>query len=112
MANADGKKQLAINGGPKIKNSPYGTGKRFGEEEIKELREALDQNTLFYWQGKKVKQFCEEFAKLYGVKRCVGVSSGTAAIHVAIGALGLSPGTEVITSPITDMGTLIGLLYQ
>ncbi|OGS36492.1 MAG: spore coat protein [Elusimicrobia bacterium RIFOXYB2_FULL_49_7] len=112
MSKSSEKNLLAINGGTKIKTTPYGTGKRFGEEEIQELREALEQNTLFYWKGTKVKQFCEEFAQLYGAKRCVGVSSGTAGIHVAIGALGLTPGTEVITSPITDMGTLIGLLYQ
>src|SRR5690606_5183825 len=39
-------------------------------------------------------------------------SSGTAAIHVAVNAAGVGPGDEVITAPITDMGTVIGILYQ
>jgi perosamine synthetase len=106
------KEKLAIHGGPKAKNTPYGTGRRFGEEELKELREALSQNTLFYWHGNKVKQFQEAFAKKYGAKHCVCTSSGTASIHVALGAIGLSCGDEVITSPITDAGTYIGILYQ
>ena len=33
--------ELAIHGGPKTKTTPYGTGKRFGEEELQQLREAL-----------------------------------------------------------------------
>jgi dTDP-4-amino-4,6-dideoxygalactose transaminase len=42
----------------------------------------------------------------------VATSSGTASIHVALGAAGVTVGDEVITSPITDQGTLIGILYQ
>lgn len=103
---------LAIHGGPKVKTSPYGTGKRFGLDEVQQLVEALDQNTLFYHSGKKVKQFLNDFNELYGVRYSVAVSSGTAAIHVALGAAGITVGDEVITSPITDQGTLIGILYQ
>ncbi len=103
---------LALYGGTPIKMGSLTTGPRFGEEELAELREALAQNTLFYWHGGKVKQLQHEFAAMYGVKYCIAASSGTAAIHVALGALGLTCGDEVITSPITDMGTIIGILYQ
>ncbi|MCX7039823.1 MAG: DegT/DnrJ/EryC1/StrS family aminotransferase, partial [Spirochaetes bacterium] len=37
---------------------------------------------------------------------------GTAAVHIALGALAIEPGREVITSAITDMGSLTGVLYQ
>jgi dTDP-4-amino-4,6-dideoxygalactose transaminase len=46
------------------------------------------------------------------MKHCVATSSGTAAIHVALGAVGVTEGDEVITSPITDMGSVIGILAQ
>jgi dTDP-4-amino-4,6-dideoxygalactose transaminase len=46
------------------------------------------------------------------MKYAVTASSGTAAIHTAVGALGIGRGDEVITSPITDMGTLIAILVQ
>ena len=104
--------QLALYGGEKVKTTPYGTGKRFGDEELALLKEALDLNTLFYWAGKMTKRFCSKFADLYGSKHCAACSSGTAAIHVALGAVGVGPGDEVITSPITDMGSVIGILFQ
>ncbi len=104
--------KLALYGGEKVKTTPYGTGKRFGQEELNYLEEALNQNTLFYWFGKMTKRFTAKFAEMYDSKHCVATSSGTAAIHVALGAVGVGPGDEVITSPITDMGSLIGILYQ
>ncbi|AZB43749.1 DegT/DnrJ/EryC1/StrS family aminotransferase [Bacillus sp. FJAT-42376] len=103
---------LAIHGGRKTKTAPFGTGNRFGLEEAKELLEALDQNTLFYHFGSKVKTFLRNFNHLYSLKHSVAASSGTAAIHIALGAAGVTEGDEVITSPITDQGTVIGILYQ
>lgn len=110
MVQADGK--LAIFGGEPVKTMPFGTGKRFGESELAQLKEALEQNTLFYWSGAKVKAFCGKLADLYGMPHCVAASSCTAAIHTALGALGVTEGDEVITSPITDMGSIIGILFQ
>jgi len=105
--------ELAINGGPKVRNEPMTTsGPRFNEQELAELKEALDQQTLFYWHGEKVKTFRSEFASLYGVKHCHMVSSGTAALHVATASVGVGPGDEVITTPITDQGTIIAILAQ
>lgn len=103
---------LALYGGEKVKTTPFGTGKRFGEPELQNLKEALEQNTLFYWFGDKVKQLNKKFADRNGVKYCVATSSGTAALHVALGACGITAGDEVITSPITDMGSVIGILFQ
>lgn len=104
--------KLAIEGGEKAKRTPYGREKRYGEEEMEELREALEQGTLFYAQGEKVRRLEAEFAEKNGVPYAIACTSGTAAIHAALIALGVSPGEEVITSPITDMGTLSPILFQ
>lgn len=104
--------KLALYGGEKAKKTPVTTGQRFGEAELKELKEALDQNTLFYWHGNKVKQLTQKFKTMYGMNYCVATSSGTSAIHTALGALGIGPGDEVITTPVTDMGTVIGIVCQ
>ena len=104
--------KIALYGGEKTKTTPYGTGKRFGKEELALLEEALNQNTLFYWYGKMTRELCRKFADMYGAKYCAASSSGTASIHVALGAVGVGPGDEVITSPITDMGSVIGILFQ
>ncbi|MCL1857591.1 MAG: DegT/DnrJ/EryC1/StrS family aminotransferase, partial [Kiritimatiellaeota bacterium] len=98
--------------GEKAKTVPYGTGKRFGKEELRQLEEALEQNTLFYWSGQKTRQFREKFAAMYGMPYCTTASSGTAAIHTALGTVGVGPGDEVMTSPITDMGSVIGIVLQ
>ncbi|MCP4642818.1 MAG: DegT/DnrJ/EryC1/StrS family aminotransferase [bacterium] len=104
---------LAIDGGPKVRTEPMAIDNpRFDESELQELKEALDQQTLFYWFGQKVKTFRSQFAMMYGVKHCHMVTSGTAALHTAVGAVGIGPGDEVITTPITDQGTVIAILAQ
>lgn len=103
----------AIAGGEPAKKTPYGTGApRYGDAEMAELKEALEQGTLFYAQGRKVHQLEEEIAARQDARFAVACSSGTTAVHAALIGLGISPGDEVITSPITDMGTLVPILYQ
>jgi len=103
---------LAIHGGPKARRTPFPQRRRHGELEKRYLAEVIDSDVLFYYFGTKVRQFESRFAELYGRKHCIACSSGTAAVHVALGVLELPPGSEVITTCITDMGGLTGLLYQ
>lgn len=105
-------KKLAMLGGPKTKETPFGSGKRFGEEEQREVIEALESDVLFYVFGTKVHEMEQRMTSLYNMEYCHGCSSGTAAVHIALSALELEPGREVITSSVTDMGSLTGVLYQ
>src|SRR5450759_891999 len=106
------KRKLAMDGGDKAKSTPFGAGKRHGELEKQLLAEVIDSDMLFYFMGSKVFEFQREFAAMYGKEHCIACSSGTAAVHIALGALDLPAGSEVITSSITDMGSLTGILYQ
>ncbi len=92
--------------------TPIPLRKRHGETEKRYLNEVIDSDILFFYLGTKVKELERRFAELYGRKHCVACSSGTAAVHIAVASLGLHPGAEVITSAITDMGSLTGILYQ
>jgi len=103
---------LALHGGPKAKRTPFPPRKRHGELEKRYLAEVIDSDVLFYFLGTKVFEFQKRFAAMYGRKHCIACSSGTAAVHIALGALELPPGSEVITSAVTDMGSLTGMLYQ
>jgi dTDP-4-amino-4,6-dideoxygalactose transaminase len=103
---------LALHGGPKAKRTPFAARKRHGDLEKRYLLEVIDSDVLFYFIGTKVCEFQKRFAAMYGRKHCIACSSGTAAVHIALGALQLPPGSEVITSAITDMGTVTGMLYQ
>jgi dTDP-4-amino-4,6-dideoxygalactose transaminase len=102
--------KLAVDGGKAVRTKPFPPLKKVGDEELEELRKVIESGNLF--RGPKVKEFEERFAELYGVKRAVSSTSGTAAIHVAMAMLNLNPGNEVITGPITDIGTVIPILAQ
>lgn len=106
------KETLAINGGPKAKTTPYATGLRYTGNERKYLDEALASNTLFYGFGKFVKRACEMMQTYTGRPHAVACSSGSAAIHLGLIAAGIGPGDEVIVTPNTDFGSLIGIIAE
>jgi len=96
-----------------MREAPFHLGRKpFDAEELKLLTQALLSQNLFGVDGKMVSAFEKEFAKTYGIPYAVASTSGTAAIHTALGALELNPGDEVITAPITDLGTIVPILYQ
>ena len=104
--------ELAINGGSKAVQATLEAGARWGEPERERLNAAIDQKTLFYWQGPQTTLFTERFREWCPLKHVMTCSSGTAALHIAVAAAGIAPGDEVITTPVTDMGTVIGVIYQ
>lgn len=62
--------------------------------------------------GPKYKEFEQKFTKYVGVKYACAVSSGTAALHLGVKALGLKTGDEVITSPFSFVSSSNCLLYE
>lgn len=70
----------------------------------------LDGHTLSI--GPMVEQFEKDLAQRVGRKHAVAVSSGTAALHVIIRALGLGPGDAVITTPFSFVASANCLLYE
>lgn len=104
--------KLAIDGGEAVRRTQFPQRKTYGIEEAQQVIEALNSQDLFFATAKKVYQFLNEFRKLYNIKHATASTSGTSAIHVALGALNLEPGDEVITTPISDMGTVAPILLQ
>src|SRR5256886_9787528 len=74
-----------------------------GEEELAAVREVLASGMLA--QGAKVEAFERAFAKDLGRKHAIAVTSGTAALHVALLAHGIGPGQEVVIPPLTFFAT-------
>jgi dTDP-4-amino-4,6-dideoxygalactose transaminase len=70
-----------------------------GEEEIAAVAETIRSGWLT--TGPKAAELEERFEAYLGAKHAIAVTSGTAAMHLALLALGVGPGDEVITSPIT-----------
>ena len=73
------------------------------------LAQALDKCT--FCLGPDVAAFEAEFAAFCGVKHCVGVNSGTSALHLAMRLLNIGPGDEVITTPYTFVATSWAISY-
>src|SRR3954465_12890153 len=62
--------------------------------------------------GTAVERFELEFGALVGAEHCVAVSSGTAALHLALRVLDLPPGSKVVTTPLTWVSTHHAILYE
>lgn len=111
-AKTEAKSPLAIDGGPKAVQEKLPPLVRWGEPEREQMKATLAQNTMFYWQGPQTALLTDRFREFCPVKHVHTCSSGTAALHIAVAAAGISPGDEVITTGITDVGTVIGVIYQ
>jgi len=91
---------------------------RFDGDELKALEAALKQNRLWYLgppdhpEDSIVGNAMAAYAEKFGAARAVATSSGTASLHVAVAASQMPTGSEVITTPITDIGTINAILYQ
>ena len=80
-----------------------------GEEEIAEVVDTLRSGWIT--TGPKVERFTAAFAEYVGGRFAVPVSSATAGLHVALLALGVGPGDEVITTPMTFVATLNTIVH-
>jgi dTDP-4-amino-4,6-dideoxygalactose transaminase len=81
-----------------------------GEEEIAELVETLRSGWIT--TGPKVERFADAFRDGVGGRFAVPVSSATAGLHVALLALGVGPGDEVVTTPMTFVATLNTIVHS
>lgn len=106
--------QLAMHGGRPVRSRPlppcFPGGVLIGEEEKSEVLAVLDAQSPYRYYGPhalgKVKNFEGEFAAKIGMKHALGVSSGTAALKVALLALGIEPGDEVIIPAVTFLASV------
>lgn len=80
-----------------------------GEAEIEEVVASLRSGWL--GTGPKVARFERDFAAYKGVGQAAAVNSCTAALHLCLLALGLSPGDEVITTPLTFCATVNAIIH-
>lgn len=109
--------KLAIEGGRPVRRRPMPARIMLGESEknavLNLFKKVMKTGGAFdRYAGVEVDTYEKEFARYFGVKFATAVSSGTAAIHSAIGALHLEPGSEIITTPITDPGTVSPVIFQ
>ncbi len=89
-----------------------------GKEEENEVKDVFDNGAILFRHGfesmrsgcYKVKDFENEFGKFVGREYALAVTSGTAALRVALASLGLGPGDEVITQCFTFVATVEAII--
>ncbi len=82
---------------------------KFGPAEKKAVGEVIASGWVT--TGPKVREFERAFAEFTGTKYAAAVSSGTAGLHLSLRALGIGPGDEVVTTPMTMAATVAAVLY-
>jgi perosamine synthetase len=102
--------RLALDGGPRSVPRWFSSDPYLGISEMKNLAAVIRSKNLNRVGGVAVPRLEQEFAELYGSPCAVASTSGTSAIHVALAALNPEPCEEVITTPLSDMGTVIPIL--
>jgi dTDP-4-amino-4,6-dideoxygalactose transaminase len=103
------KTRLAIDGGEPVRDTflPFARS-HVTEREISEVAETLRSGWLA--TGPKTAEFERRFAHYVGQRHAVGVTSGTAALGLALEVAGVGPGDEVITTPLTFVATAHAIL--
>ncbi len=81
----------------------------FGAEEHEAVKRVLESGWIS--MGPETELFEEEFARSVGSSHAVATSSGTAALHLALHALGIGPGKEVVVPSLTFVATANAVLY-
>lgn len=106
-----GQSRLALHGGSPIRtnNLPYGR-QEIDEEDIAAVVDVLRSDWLT--TGPQIAQFEYDFASATSAKYAVALSSGTAALHAAMYAIGIKPGDEVIVSTMTFAASANCVVYQ
>lgn len=111
---------LALHGGTPVIGEPLAAFKSMGEDEVNVVSDVIRGGVLSayigapgpgFMGGPRVRQFEREAAAYFGVKHAIAVNSWTSGLIAAVGAIGLEPGDEVITTPWTMAATATAILH-
>lgn len=111
---------LALLGGPAVIRQPVKSFNTIGEEELTAVTEVIRSGVLSayigargdaFMGGPRVRAFEKQAAEHFGVRHAIAVNSWTSGLIAAIGAIGLEPGDEIITTPWTMVATATAILH-
>ena len=112
--------KLALKGGAKTIIEPFKKYNSIGSEEIEAAKLVIESGVLSKYLGKwgpdffggpKVKEFEKKCESYFGVKHAITINSWTSGLVVAVGAIGVEPGDEVIVPPWTMCATATAILH-
>ena len=87
-------------------NTPFSPWPSFTLEEADAVHRVVMSNKVNYWTGSETREFEKEFASWCGTAHAVALANGTLALDVALKALGVGPGDEVVVTPRTFIASI------
>lgn len=111
---------LALLGGEPVINKAFRPYNTFDNQESYAVNEVIQNGVLsgyiaavgsHFMGGPKVRDFEKKIANYFGVKHALAVNSWTSGLISAVGAIGIEPGDEIITTPWTMAATATAILH-
>ncbi|HAD05070.1 MAG TPA: aminotransferase [Desulfuromonas sp.] len=94
------------------RTAPWPPWPHFEAEEIAAVAAVLHSGKVNYWTGEEGRRFEQEFAELCGCRYAVAVANGTVALELALYALGIGPGDEVVTTSRTFIASASAVVMR
>ncbi|PAA29743.1 aminotransferase [Pseudomonas fragi] len=91
-------------------NTPFSPWPSFTEEEANAARDVILSNKVNYWTGQEARSFEKEFAEWSGTEYAVALANGTVALDLALKALGIGAGDEVIVTSRTFLASVSSIV--
>ncbi|MBV6475699.1 MAG: GDP-perosamine synthase [Rhodocyclaceae bacterium] len=88
--------RLAVDGGAPLRSHPFQPWPVFEQDEIDAAVAVLASGRVNYWTGNECRRFEQDFAAFCGTRHAISLANGTLALELALHALGIGPGDEVI----------------
>jgi perosamine synthetase len=102
--------QIALKGGKPVRTTPWPKWPVFTDKDKTDLAALLDDGRMTSITGPTVREFEEKYAAAFGARHALATCNGVTAIHLALAALEIGPGDEVIVPAHTFIGTSIPVL--
>ncbi|MGC8121861.1 DegT/DnrJ/EryC1/StrS family aminotransferase [Marinobacter sp. VGCF2001] len=91
-------------------NGPFSPWPSFSEEEANAVRDVLLSNKVNYWTGQECRAFEREFAAFADAEYAIALANGTVALDLALKALGIGEGDEVVVTPRTFLASVSSIV--
>jgi dTDP-4-amino-4,6-dideoxygalactose transaminase len=89
-----------------VLNTQFSPWPSFTAEEADGVRDVILSNRVNYWTGQECREFEKEFATWCGAQHAIALANGTLALDLALKALGIGPGDEVVVTPRTFIASI------
>lgn len=91
-------------------NTPFSPWPSFTEKEAIAVRDVLLSNKVNYWTGEEGRLFEQEFAAWIGCEYAIALANGTVALDLAMRALGIGAGDEIVVTPRTFLASVSSII--